>query len=193
MWRNFDLLYQRILMATDRAKEKSSKEDSKENDAGMVLQEILDLPALARVVKGEGTYAIQEYMNKHKVQISKSAQAKIHKHFARVQVMGYIIRSALTSCVFPVVLRDLRDGLERGVKYGDREQEGSVAMFLRTRLSFNSDREKMVLKAMDPSVEDRATRDMLETKKAKLVNLKSDFTRCQQQLSQLVANMQSKS
>eukprot|EP00456_Euglypha_rotunda_P043833 TRINITY_DN3441_c0_g1_i4.p1 TRINITY_DN3441_c0_g1~~TRINITY_DN3441_c0_g1_i4.p1 ORF type:complete len:106 (+),score=8.05 TRINITY_DN3441_c0_g1_i4:176-493(+) len=100
--------------------------------------------------------------------------------------MGYIIRTSLISTVFPLVLRDLRDGLFRGVKFGTTSWEHSVSTLLRQTLVFDPENEKKVFLLMEPSSEDVEKREQLNKKRVTLAALKQDFSTCQDKLRRLV-------
>jgi len=190
MWREFDLLHSNIL--TKEVKQEAKKSDSKDPDemtgftAERTLQHILKLPELAQVVKREGDFAIQKYEEETKQKLSLANKLKISKHFARVEVMGYIVRMSLISSVFPLVLRDLRDGLFRGVKFGPTSWDHSVSTHLRTKLLFDPDNEKKVFALMEPSPEDKDKRDQLNKKRESLQSLRGEFNQCQDKLHQLI-------
>lgn len=194
MWRNFDILYEKILApAEEPPKEKSGgwlgsngKSDDR-SEAEIALQDILDLPALAKVVREEGENAIRMYESESKTRLNLATRSKIKKHFARVEVMGYIVRMSLIGSIFPLVLRDMRDGLFRGVKFGNSSWDHSVCTHLRMKLVFDSDMEKRVFAWMEPSVQDLNMRTQLEKKKATLVSLGKQFDSCQVKLDRLNA------
>jgi len=194
MWRDFDLLHQNILLREipEEGDKKEHKKGDKRNNSDLkmspetTLQEILNLPELAKVVKQEGDLAIETYERICKTKLSSINRAKIAKHFARVEVMGYIIRTSLMSAVFPLVLRDLRDGLFRGVKFGVQCWEHSVSTLLRQKLVFEPENEKKVFQLMEPSVEDVEKRDALTKKKNTLQSLKHEFLICQEKQRKLV-------
>lgn len=89
-------------------------------------------------------YRLGHIQSNKKVKISESNKLKIRKHFARYEVMGYIIRTSLLSTVFPIVIRDIRDGLFKGISYGTTSWEDSVSSMLRTKLMFDQKLEKQV-------------------------------------------------
>jgi hypothetical protein len=197
MWREFDLLHSNILTKAEHKPPESKNRDlpgssssSLSDWAGVspevTLQHILKLPELARIVKQEGDFAITKYEEVSKSKLSVANKLKIAKHFARVEVMGYIIRMSLISTVFPLVLRDLRDGLFLGVKFGPTSWDHSVSTHLRTTLLFNPDNEKKVFALMEPSAEDREKREQLTKKREALLALKGSFVKCQDKMLQLV-------
>jgi hypothetical protein len=98
---------------------------------------------------------------------------------ARVEVMGYIVRMSLISSVYPLVLRDLRDGLFKGVRHGSVSFDHSVSTLLRMKLVFDNLMEKKVFECMDPSPDDAASRARLLKKKETLNSLKAEFGSCQ--------------
>jgi len=187
MWRSFDLLHQHILL---RDSEEDKKESKKKMDGKMLpeatLQEILNLPQLAKIVRQEGDLAIETYEKQSNATLSLVHRAKIAKHFARVEVMGYIIRTSLISSVFPLVLRDLRDGLFRGVKFGVNCWEHSVSTLLRQKLVFEPENEKKVFQLMEPSSEDVEKRESLIKKRNTLQSLKNEFLACQEKQRKLI-------
>jgi len=191
MWRNFDTLYETILLRKPgEEKHAHSLLGGKGCSCGAAaaetaLQQILDLPALAKRVREEGEAAIAAYERQIKQSIPQQERVKICRHFARVEVIGYIIRQSLVSTVFPLVLRDLRDGLFKGVRHGSVASDHSVATLLRMRLVFDRDAEKRVFQLMDPSPEDVALRARLSKKRDTLISLRGDFEKCQAQLRQL--------
>jgi len=183
MWRNFDQLYQDILLQED-----SSSHQGKSR-AERCLQDMLQLPSLAKKAKQEGEMAIQMY-EKEAEKLSPARKVKIAKHFARVEVMGYIIRMSLMSSVFPIVLRDIRDGLFRGIVVGMTKVDHSVAQLLRSRLVFNPSMEQNVFHMMEPSAEDAKQRRLLEHKRDSLRRLRKDFDGCQSKLARLESLLQ---
>mmetsp|Transcript_28006 Transcript_28006/g.49405 ORF Transcript_28006/g.49405 Transcript_28006/m.49405 type:complete len:826 (+) Transcript_28006:172-2649(+) len=181
MWRNFDTLHTKILKAQSRNSGGGLfSTDSKSPD--QTLQHMLELPALAKRVSLEGRNAIKTYEDATGQTISMSNRDKICKHFARVEVMGYIIRMSLMGCVFPIIIRDLRDGLFEGIKCGLTTWDFSVSRLLRTKLLFDPKMEKTVLMYMDPSSEDAEKRRKWEKKKAVLNGLQLEFDKCQDRL-----------
>jgi hypothetical protein len=192
MWRNFDTLYRKILLT----KKSSGMVSSIQSAAGLAragttaedtLQRMLDLPALAVRVCREGQNAVKVFEAKSGQTISDNNKEKVRRHFARVEVMGYIIRMSLMGSVFPIILRDLRDGLFKGVKCGLTSWNFSVSRLLRTKLLFDPAKEKQVFTYMDPSAEDSKKRQALEDKRATLVGLQGEFHKCQAKL-QLLRN-----
>jgi len=191
MWRNFDLLYQNVLLKdqkqslTDKMQAMAMGDQS--DSAEDTLKQILRLPELAKFAKQEGELAMRSYQEETKQTISPTHASRISKHFARVEVMGYIVRMTLVSAVYPIVIRDLRDGLFQGLKAGSLlDCPGSVQEMLRMRLMFDSNMEKKVLELMDPSPEDVAARQKLERKRETLISLKKDFSDCTMKLKRLV-------
>jgi len=186
MWRSFDLLHQHILLRDSEEDKKETKKKIDGKNAEATLQEILNLPQLAKIVRQEGDLAIETYEKQSNKTLSIVHRAKIAKHFARVEVMGYIIRTSLISAVFPLVLRDLRDGLFRGVKFGINCWEHSVSTLLRQKLVFEPENEKRVFQLMEPSSEDVEKRESLIKKRNTLQSLKSEFLACQDKQRKLV-------
>uniref|UniRef100_A0A7S2XBM1 Uncharacterized protein n=1 Tax=Lotharella oceanica TaxID=641309 RepID=A0A7S2XBM1_9EUKA len=126
MWRNFDTLHTKILLGPP-----PHSRDAKNKDAEDTLQRMLELPALAKRVREEGRNAIRVYEQATGETVKEPHRAKILKHFARVEVMGYIIRMSLVGCIFPIIIRDLRDGLFQGIHCGMSKFEFSVSSLLR--------------------------------------------------------------
>eukprot|EP00467_Chlorarachnion_reptans_P007763 CAMPEP_0114509610 /NCGR_PEP_ID=MMETSP0109-20121206/13306_1 /TAXON_ID=29199 /ORGANISM="Chlorarachnion reptans, Strain CCCM449" /LENGTH=797 /DNA_ID=CAMNT_0001688783 /DNA_START=169 /DNA_END=2562 /DNA_ORIENTATION=+ len=186
MWRNFDTLHQKILMNQEKDSKKSSSylvsSTPPKASAEGTLQEILELPALAARVRNEGYNAINTYEKSAKMAISPVDRAKICKHFARVEVMGYIIRMSLVGSVYPMIIRDLRDGLFKGVQCGLMKFDFSVTRLLRSRLLFDAKVEKKVLTCLDPSSEDMEKRKKWEKKRRVLQDLQNEFEKCQEDL-----------
>lgn len=181
MWRNFDVLHQNILL-----RQETETKKGKVSVAEETLQQMLNLPALAQVVKAEGDFSIAEYERRSGQTLSPVSRRKVAKHFARVEVMGYIIRMSLISSVFPLVIRDVRDGLFRGVRFGDQVLDQSAAMLLRSKLVFDPVVEKRVFCLMDPSSEDLLRRQRLVDKREVLVKLAGDFQQTQAQHLKLI-------
>jgi len=187
MWRNFESLYQNILVPADADPRESKRSSNSSKNPEDTLQDILSLPALAKVVREEGDYAISMYESDTKTKLSLANKNKIRRHFARVEVMAYIIRMSLISSVFPLVLRDMRDGVFRGVKFGPTSWDHSVATLLRMKLVFDQEAEKKVFEFMEPSSEDLATRQQLTKKRETLLSLKNEFARSQERLKRLIS------
>jgi len=188
MWRNFESLYHNILVPSEAEQQENKRSmSSSAKTSDDTLHDILSLPALAKVVREEGDYAISTYEADTKNKLSKENKTKIRRHFARVEVMAYIIRMSLISSVFPLVLRDLRDGLFRGVKFGPTSWDHSVATLLRMKLVFDQEAEKKVFDFMEPSTEDLASRQQLTKKRETLNSLKNEFARSQERLKRLIS------
>jgi len=180
MWRNFDTLHTKILLGPP-----PNARDAKNNGAEDTLQKMLELPALAKRVREEGRNAIRVYEQATGKRIEEPIKAKILKHFARVEVMGYIIRMSLVGCVFPIIIRDLRDGLFQGIHCGLSKFDFSVTRLLRTRLLFDPKMEKKVFDFMNPSPEDMEKRAKWEKKQNVLGGLQQEFEKCQERLQTL--------
>lgn len=117
--------------------------------------------------------------------------------------MAYIVRMNLVTNVVAVVLRDLRDGLFQGVKFGPTDWQHSVSTFLRLKLVYDAEAEKHVLEVrvvpklcflsndllqcMEPSAEHVAARARLTQKRESLMSLKTEIARCQSKITKLVA------
>mmetsp|Transcript_11741 Transcript_11741/g.17502 ORF Transcript_11741/g.17502 Transcript_11741/m.17502 type:complete len:790 (+) Transcript_11741:54-2423(+) len=183
MWRNFDTLYSKILLQDEKSYS-GYIGGSSSNSPDDVLQKMLDLPALAKRVREEGVNAINTYEAK-KGKLPANIKEKVRKHFARVEVMGYIIRMSLVGSVFPIVIRDLRDGLFEGIKCGLKAWDLPVVQLLRTRLLFDSRNEAKVLKCMNPSQEDAENRAKWTRKLNVLRDLQKEFEKRRKTLREL--------
>lgn len=184
LWRNFDLLHQNIL-SRDPNREMKMKTEAANGEE--TLMEILNLRALASVVRTEADAAANAFASKYKEPINSADKLRVAKHISRVQVMGYIVRMSLIGSVFPLVLRDLRDGLFRGVTFAGVVHDNPVPQLLRQKLVFDgSDTEKRVFECMDPRPEDIAERARLTAKRETLTVLRSEFSHCQAKLRKLV-------
>lgn len=189
MWRNFDVLYQNILL---KEKVKNDNETKEKNKIEDTLQDMLNLHALSTVVKNEGQNAIVTFENETNAQLSASDKLNIKKHYARLEVMAYIIRSGLLGAVFPLVIRDLRDGLFRGVKYGSESWDHSMSTLLRMKLIFQEGMEAKTLNLMEPSPKDVALRTLYMKKRETLLSLKKEFVHCQSKLTSLASLLNNK-
>jgi hypothetical protein len=146
MWRSFEALYTRVLSGSGiHSVKKSGGAEAVVSDMLEVRSATLQryvtpyrvalervhepyfkslcnvtpqLPALAARAQTEGDNAVRAYERESTRALTMSEKAKICKHFARVQTMGYIVRQTLLATVVPIVLRDVRDGLFRGVRFG---------------------------------------------------------------------------
>jgi hypothetical protein len=187
MWRNFDQLYQDVLLTTSNSSSSSNSNSTSTPTAETAIQSMLNLPDLAKIAKEEGSAAIAAYEQKTEEKMSPANKIRVAKHFARVEVMAYIVRMSLISTVFPLVLRDIRDGLFRGVQFGGKSYDYSVASLLRENLVFNTKKEKAIFGFMEPSPEDAQQREVLVAKRATLLSLKSQFQESQGRLARLMA------
>ena len=75
---------------------------------------------------------------------------------------------SLISNIFPIVLRDVRDGLFRGVSFGFTSFNQSLSQYLRSRLMFDQTVEQKIFLLMEPSEEQAAKRQELAAKKLRL-------------------------
>lgn len=214
MWRNFEVLYAKILPIEEELRKNKERKDRIICKEECTLPEIMELPALAKRAYEEGDLAIEQFERESKIKtdiylknktintkehgqeqgqekeniaikLTHQHRIRISKHFARVEVMGYIIRLTLISSVYPLVIRDLRDGLFRGVRHGNEKFDHSATTLLRAKLLFDPTIEKCFLESMDPSIEDTTTRLRL-LKRQEIVNsLRADFISCQSRLERL--------
>jgi len=205
-WKHFETLFQNILnpdktKATKADKDERSKSSPflgfgaakvtafspSENDNEMTLQKMLDLDSLAKLVQEEGEAGIADYESGTQRKLSSAVKYKVRKHFARVEVMGYIIRMSLISNVFPLVLRDVRDGLFRGISFGFTSFNSSLSQYLRNRLMFDPKVEAKVFLLMEPSEEQALQRQKLASRKARLEELKVEFQKMGNKMGKLAS------
>mmetsp|Transcript_2416 Transcript_2416/g.3480 ORF Transcript_2416/g.3480 Transcript_2416/m.3480 type:complete len:550 (-) Transcript_2416:167-1816(-) len=175
MWRNFNDLYNKILV--DKKSDQKSM-SAYQPQGETTLQDMLGLDELRRRVKSEGLNAIRTFEQSKSVHLSNRIRERILRHFARVEVMGYIIRMNLRNSVFPIIVRDLREGVFRGIK-GVVNWDQSVAEVLRTKLLFNPKNEAKIMPLLDPSPEDTEKRKRLVKKVSVMTNLEKEFVRCE--------------
>jgi|Transcript_35839 GTP-binding protein EngB required for normal cell division len=182
MWRNFDQLYHQVLLKQASKQAASHKKD----DSEVAVQDMLKLPELAKVAKEEGEAAIVNYEKETGTRMSESNKIRVAKHFARVEVMAYIVRMSLISTVFPLVLRDVRDGLFSGINFCGKVYDYSVSSLLRHNLVFDPKMEKIIFAYMEPSPEDAQQREVLVAKRSTLLSLKQQFQESQSKLTRLM-------
>mmetsp|Transcript_17368 Transcript_17368/g.27749 ORF Transcript_17368/g.27749 Transcript_17368/m.27749 type:complete len:792 (+) Transcript_17368:211-2586(+) len=179
LWIHFDTFHRKILSIQE------SKSKTAQTGPEDTLQEILELPTLAKRAKAEGLNAITTYEGEKKVSISPQRRAKIMKHFTRIEVMGYIIRMTLVGTVFPIIIRDLRDGLFKGIYCGLEKFGDDVETLLRKSLIYDPEMAKTVLSFMDPSPEDMKKRAKWEKKAKVMQDLQFEFDKCQERIQTL--------
>lgn len=194
MWRNFDTLYHKVLSVADQHVSPGfldSKKATAVVEAANTIQNILGLPQLAELIRTEGEHAVRVFQK----QAAKTGQGslglqhqeRVKRHFARMEVMAYIVRLNLISSVFPIILRDLRDGLFRGVVFGNQRWEHGVCTALRMQLVFEEAAEQQVFHLMEPSPESLQLRQTLTRKRQTLLELRQAFAEAQQSLQRLMA------
>lgn len=193
MWRNFDTLFHKVLSVPSSSSSgggagflESRKQKSPELQAAETIQSILGLPELAQTIRRQGQLAIEAFQSQQKSELSLQYQERIRRHFARIEVMAYIVRLNLLSSVYPIILRDLRDGLFRGVVFGNQPWDHGVLTVLRMQLVFEESVEQEVLRLMEPSQETIQLRKSLAAKRQTLLELKQRFSDAQQSLQRLM-------